>query len=152
MLTTKKLFDDNVENTAKHTYYVLMPLNKFVLKAYTSSFVVAHMLNFCKEKCIRPNPGMEATRLTPEAGADVNTVAEDGGTALQLAAHYKHEAVMNLLLEWQADPNLSSPLVSTVGRWTGTPAIALKLIQAGSAVTSAASWTGNPPSRVLRSN
>ncbi|KAH7317582.1 ankyrin repeat protein, partial [Rhexocercosporidium sp. MPI-PUGE-AT-0058] len=37
--------------------------------------------------------------LMLEAGADVNAVAEDGGTALQLAASYKHEGVVDLLLD-----------------------------------------------------
>jgi ankyrin repeat protein len=77
--------------------------------------------------------------LMLEAGADVNAVAENGSTALQLAALHQHEGVVDLLLQWKADPNLSTPLMSTVGP-SGTPAIALKLIKAGAVTTPSALW------------
>ncbi|KAH9209236.1 ankyrin repeat-containing domain protein, partial [Leptodontidium sp. 2 PMI_412] len=81
------------------------------------------------------NGDIQMAVLMLEAGADVNAVAEDGGTALQLAASYKHGGVVDLLLKWKADPNLSAPLMSTVALWeaakTGNTAAAKHLLGAG---------------------
>ncbi|TKA71192.1 hypothetical protein B0A55_11985 [Friedmanniomyces simplex] len=82
---------------------------------------------------------VQTVRRMLEAGVDVNTVAEDGGTALQIAAFRGQEAVVDLLLQWKADPNLSTPLMSAVS--TGvSPKIAAKLIQAGAVATPEALW------------
>lgn len=82
---------------------------------------------------------VQTVRRMLEAGVDVNRVAEDGGTALQIAAFRGQEAVVDLLLQWKADPNLSTPLMSAVGSGV-SPKIAAKLIQAGAVATPEALW------------
>ena len=73
----------------------------------------------------------QAVESLVKAGADVNAVEWDGGTALTIAAQRKNVKVVRYLLEHAADPNKVQPPGRTALEVAETPELTEVLLKAG---------------------